>query len=91
MSGRGTGSRRGQSCRSALHTPGWIPLRLVPSERRVLRLLEGVLHVSQYTDRIDAHGLHEAPAKRRQVQLLRELRPCVLEAAALRRRGCSPV
>ena len=91
MSGRGTGSRRGQSCRSALHTPGWIPLRLVPSERRVLRLLEGVLHVSQYTDRIDAHGLHEAPAKRRQVQLLRELRPCVLEAAALRRRGCTPV
>ena len=77
---------------SALHTPGWIPLRLVPSERRVLRLLEGVLHVSQYTDRIDAHGLHEAPAKRRQVQLLRELRPRVLlEAADLRRRGCSPV
>ena len=69
----------------------WIPLRLIPSERRVLRLLEGVLHVSQYTDRIDAHGLHEAPAKRRQVQLLRELRPRVLEAAALRRRGCSPV
>ena len=69
----------------------WIPLRLIPSERRVLRLLEGVLTVSHYTDRVDAQGMHEAPAKRRQVQLLRELRPRVLEAAALRRRGCSPV
>ena len=48
----------------------WIPLRLIPSERRVLRLLEGVLQVSHYTDRVDAHGMHEAPAKRRQAQLL---------------------
>ena len=46
----------------------WIPLRLIPSERKLLRLLEGVLHVSQYTDRVDAQALHAAPAKRRQAQ-----------------------
>eukprot|EP00908_Phaeocystis_cordata_P016809 Transcript_28123.p2 GENE.Transcript_28123~~Transcript_28123.p2 ORF type:complete len:572 (-),score=281.39 Transcript_28123:121-1836(-) len=49
----------------------WIPLRLELRERKLLRLLEGVLTVSLYTDRVDARALHGTP-KRRQAQL-REL------------------
>ena len=47
----------------------WIPMRLTQRERKMLRLLEGVLSVSEYTDRVDARELHTNPAKRRQTQL----------------------
>ena len=47
----------------------WIPMRLTQRERKMLRLLEGVLSVSEYTDRVDARELHANPAKRRQTQL----------------------
>ena len=50
----------------------YIPLRLEPRERKLLRLLEGLLHVSEYTDRVDAAALHAKPAKRR-AAILREV------------------
>lgn len=50
----------------------YIPLRLEYRERSYLKLLEGVLRVSEYTDRVDAPSLAANPAKRRQA-ILKEL------------------
>ena len=50
----------------------FIPLRLELRERKFLRLLEGVLHVSEYTDRVDAAALAGNAPKRGQM-MLREL------------------
>ncbi|GAM23297.1 hypothetical protein SAMD00019534_064720 [Acytostelium subglobosum LB1] len=46
----------------------YIPVRLTFNERRYLRLLESVLHVSEYTDKVDIEGLSRP--KRIATQLL---------------------
>ena len=50
----------------------YIPLRLQMRERKLLRLVEAVLHVSHYTDRVDDNKLAKSVAKRTQMKL-REL------------------
>ena len=50
----------------------YIPLRLEMRERKYLRLLEGTLHVSEYTDRVDSRATSANPAKRKQM-MMREL------------------
>jgi Protein of unknown function (DUF2009) len=43
----------------------YIPLRLTPKERRLLRLLEGALNVSQYTDVVDVLSYSRMRTKQR--------------------------
>ena len=50
----------------------YIPLRLELRERKCLRLLEGVLHVSEFTDRVDGRAASTNAAKRKQA-MRREL------------------
>lgn len=50
----------------------FIPLRLVLSERKYLRLLEAALNVSEYTDKIDTIGYGLSKTKRI-VQQIKEL------------------
>ena len=50
----------------------YIPLRLELKERRMLRLIEGVLGVSEYTDRIDDPAVAKSAPKRRQ-SMMREV------------------
>ena len=50
----------------------YIPLRLELRERRYLRLLEGMLQVSAYTDHVDSRTVSKNPAKRQQA-MRREL------------------
>ena len=44
----------------------YIPLRLELRERKLLRLLEGVLHVSDYTDKVESMGVGTKVTKRLQ-------------------------
>ena len=53
----------------------YIPLRLEQKERLLLRLMEGVLNVIEYTDRVDDAALSSHPAKRRQM-MLKEIHSC---------------
>ncbi|CAM0137835.1 unnamed protein product [Umbelopsis sp. WA50703] len=46
-----------------IHKAKYIPLRLSLDERKYLRLLESVLNVSEYTDRVDGL-IHKSKAKR---------------------------
>ena len=50
----------------------FIPLRLELRERRYLRLLEGTLHVSEYTDKVDSATMSANQGKRKQA-IMREL------------------
>ncbi|KAG8863155.1 hypothetical protein FRB96_009337 [Tulasnella sp. 330] len=58
----------------------YIPLRLTPEERKYLRLLEGALTVSEYTNKIDIYSFSTSKPKRI-VQQIREL--CAVIAGLL--------
>ncbi|KAG9015285.1 hypothetical protein FRB93_012984 [Tulasnella sp. JGI-2019a] len=58
----------------------YIPLRLTPEERKYLRLLEGALTVSEYTNKIDIYSFSTSKPKR-VVQQIREL--CAIIAGLL--------
>ncbi|KAL8450224.1 hypothetical protein Emed_002620 [Eimeria media] len=46
-------SKEGLSAEQYIHLAKFVPLRLTYDERRFLRLLEGALEVSEYTERVD--------------------------------------
>ena len=50
----------------------YIPLRLELRERSYLKLLEGILHVSEYTERVDSAAMARSPPKRK-AAILKEL------------------
>jgi hypothetical protein len=70
--GAGDGTSKEQLAAFFVERAKYIPLRLELRERKYLRLLEGLLHVSEYTDKVDAAALSRSPAKRKQT-MMREL------------------
>ncbi|GFE53300.1 adenylosuccinate lyase, putative [Babesia ovis] len=54
-----------------LHIAKYAPLRLTLGERKLMRLLDSTLHVSEYTDKIDI--LHEGSKARKIVREIKEV------------------
>ncbi|GIX61002.1 adenylosuccinate lyase, putative [Babesia caballi] len=54
-----------------LHIAKFAPLRLTLSERKLMRLLDSTLHVSEYTDKIDI--IHEGNKTRKIVREIKEV------------------